>query len=101
MVGAARAVAPLQRRLYSGAAMDVGVEISFYPLQAEYLPPIRALIERLGAQSGLRVETNSLSTQLFGEYEQVMRTLTQELRAALLTQSRAVVLMKLIGPLGD
>lgn len=83
--------------------MDVGVEISFYPLREQHLPAIRALIERLGAHSQerqLRVVTNSLSTQLFGDYEQVMQTLTRELRVALADQSRAVVVIKMVGPLG-
>jgi hypothetical protein len=81
--------------------MDIGVEISFYPLQQQHLEPIRALIERLNAQAQVRVITNSLSTQLFGEYGLIMQTLTRELRVALADQQRAVVMIKLIGPLGD
>ena len=49
--------------------MDIGVEISLYPLQQDYRAPIRALLERLAAQQQVRVVTSSLSTQIFGEYE--------------------------------
>jgi len=81
--------------------MDVGVEISLYPLQEQPLPPIRALIERLNAVPGLRVVTNSLSTQLFGDYELLMQTLTRELRVALAGLPRGVVILKMVGPLAD
>lgn len=81
--------------------MDVAVEISLYPLQQEYLPAIRAFIRRLGAQQQLRVESNSMSTQIVGDYELVMQLLTRELRAALAGAPRSVVVMKLMGPLED
>jgi len=79
--------------------MDVGVEISFYPLHEQPLGPIRGLIRRLHELPGLRVETNSLSTQLFGDYDRVMQAVTEELRAALSVQYRSVVVMKIVGPL--
>ncbi|HTW75345.1 MAG TPA: YkoF family thiamine/hydroxymethylpyrimidine-binding protein [Steroidobacteraceae bacterium] len=82
--------------------MEVGVEISFYPLQREeFLAPIRALIERLNSQPGVRVVTNSMSTQLYGEYGEVMRILTHELRTALAARWRSVIMLKLVGPLED
>ncbi len=82
--------------------MEVGVELSFYPLQREeFLEPIRALIERLNAQQGVRVVSNSMSTQLYGEYGLVMQILTRELRAALASRWRSVVMLKLVGPLED
>lgn len=81
--------------------MDVGIELSFYPLQAEFLAPIRALIERLSAERRVRVITNSMSTQLYGEYGEVMQILTRELREALGEAGRSVVVLKLVGPLED
>ncbi len=79
--------------------MDVGVDLSFYPLQAEFLAPIRALIERLNAEKRVRVVTNSMSTQLYGEYDEVMQILARELRGALGASHRSVVVLKLVGPL--
>ena len=81
--------------------MDIGVEISLYPLQQEYLAPIRDFIRQLGADGRLRVVTNSMSTQLYGEYELVMQTLSRELLRALTGTHKTVVIMKIIGPLGD
>jgi len=85
--------------------MDIGVEISLYPLTEQYLEPIRALIGRLNAEPRLRVVTNSLSTQVFGEYDLVMQTFERELRAALAAAlaggHRMVWFAKFVGPLGD
>ena len=59
--------------------MDVAVELSLYPLRNEFIPPIAAFIERLNTHPGLKVETNSMSTQVVGEYLHVMQVLTTEI----------------------
>lgn len=79
--------------------MDIGVEISLYPLASEYIPSIQAFIDRLNAHAELRVLTNSMSTQIFGEYEQVMRVLTLEMRATFAAENKSVFVMKVLGPL--
>ena len=80
--------------------MDIGVEISLYPLDADYIPPIREFIDRLNAGGhDFKVVTNSLSTQVFGRYEEVFGALTRELRATFATNAKAVFVMKVIGPL--
>jgi len=81
--------------------MDIGVEISLYPLNQDFLPPIRDFIARLNADARLRVVTNSMSTQVFGDYDTVMPTLVRELRATLAANDKAVFVMKLLGPLGS
>ena len=83
--------------------MDIGVEISFYPLRAEYAPAIREFLGRLNRDTGLRIVTNSMSTQVFGPYEEVMAALTRELRTsfegAAGQAEKAVFVMKVLGPL--
>jgi uncharacterized protein YqgV (UPF0045/DUF77 family) len=79
--------------------MDVAVELSLYPLRDEFIPPIAALIERLNAHPGLKVQTNSMSTQVVGEYRHVMNTLTVEIERTFITLPRAVVVMKVLGPM--
>jgi uncharacterized protein YqgV (UPF0045/DUF77 family) len=79
--------------------MDIGVEISLYPLHQQYLAPIEDFIERLNADAALRVVTNSMSTQIFGEYESVMRCLLRELRITFEGNDKAVFVMKVLGPL--
>jgi uncharacterized protein YqgV (UPF0045/DUF77 family) len=83
--------------------MDIGVEISLYPLKADFVPAIREFLERLGTATSLRVVTNSMSTQVFGAYDEVMEALRRELRTTFETlanrSDKAVFVMKVLGPL--
>ncbi len=79
--------------------MDIGVEISMYPLHQQYLGPIKDFIARLNATGGLRIVTNSMSTQIFGEYELVMQRLVRELHTSFTAQERAVFVLKILGPM--
>ena len=81
--------------------MDIGVEISLYPLHQQYIAPIQNFIDRLNADGALRVVTNSMSTQVFGDYEVVMQRLVRELRTTLQSNDKAVFVMKLLGPLSS
>ncbi len=83
--------------------MDIGVEISLYPLTADYIARVHEFIDRLSEQPRLRVVTNSMSTQVFGNFEEVMDALRAALGASLAGMAggaqRAVFVLKLIGPL--
>jgi uncharacterized protein YqgV (UPF0045/DUF77 family) len=83
--------------------MNIGVEISLYPLNADYIPPIKDFIERLNtAAPALRIVTNAMSTQVFGDYDALMPVLLRELRQTLERNDKAVFVMKVLGPLaGD
>ena len=59
--------------------MNTSVEISYYPLNVEYIPPIKDFIERMNSYEALRVKPNGMSTQVFGDYTEVMRALTVEI----------------------
>lgn len=79
--------------------MDIAIELSLYPLRDEFIPPIAAFIERLNAHAGLKVVTNSMSTQVTGEYQHVMRILTAEIERSLRSMPKAVFVMKVLGPM--
>ena len=80
--------------------MEIGVEISLYPLSEHYLTPIEDFIARLNRDRTLRVVTNSMSTQIFGEYDTLMRRLTDEVRSSLQQpQHKSVFVLKILGPL--
>ncbi len=79
--------------------MDIGVEISLYPLHQDFIPPIQDFIDRLNTEPRLRIVTNSMSTQVFGDYDAVMKTLVRELRSTLEANDKAVFVMKVLGPL--
>lgn len=46
--------------------MRTAIEISLYPLDADYLPSIKSFIERLHQYPELQVLTNAMSTQVAG-----------------------------------
>ena len=77
--------------------MHVAVEMSLYPLTGEFIPPIRDFIDRLNAQQGLTVVTNSMSTQVSGDYDRVFEALHAEIRQSLEGPHRAVLVMKVLG----
>jgi uncharacterized protein YqgV (UPF0045/DUF77 family) len=79
--------------------MEIGVEISLYPLDAQFIPPIQDFIARLNADGRFKVVTNSLSTQLFGRYEDIFESLARELRVTFESNDKAVFVMKVIGPM--
>ena len=81
--------------------MDIAVELSLYPLNARFIPPIKDFIDRLNADASLKVVTNSLSTQVFGPFEVVFAALTRELRVTFENKDKAVFVMKVIGPLAS
>ncbi len=59
--------------------MNTSIDISYYPLHDEFIPPIKDFIHRLNQYEELTVKTNGMSTQVFGEYRQVMNAITNEI----------------------
>ncbi len=77
--------------------MQVAVDISLYPLDDNFIPPIKDVIERLASHDGIEVERNRMSTQVRGAYDTVMPILTAEFRRTFETVPHAVFAIKLIG----
>ncbi len=77
--------------------MELSVEISKYPLTEDYIPAIKSFIERLQATKGLSVVGNTMSTQIFGDYDLVMDTLKDEMRRSYEQFGKAIFVCKFIG----
>ena len=58
--------------------MKLSVEISMYPLKDEFIPAIQNFIDRLNTHPALQVLTNTMSTQVFGDYDAVMDVLKKK-----------------------
>lgn len=69
--------------------MYLSVQISHYPLNDDYKPCIREVIQRL-SKSGLEVHSNRMSTQVFGEFDQVMKVLSDTMKWSFETHGKAV-----------
>ena len=76
--------------------MQLSVEISKYPLADDYIPAIKDFIERLQAVEGLSVVCNTMSTQVFGDYDLVMSTLTAEMKRSYEQFGKAIFVYKMI-----
>lgn len=69
--------------------MYLSVQLSYYPLKDDFKPPIKDIITRLQA-SGLEVYPNRMSTQVFGEFDAVMQTLSDTMKWSFETYGKAV-----------
>jgi len=82
--------------------MRVAVDISLYPLTDDFIPPIKDVIERLNTYTSIEVVTNPMSTQLRGEYDDVMAAICREVKTSFDKSPKAVFAMKILNnPLSD
>jgi len=76
--------------------MRVAVDISLYPLTEDFIPPIDDVIARLNKHKSVEVSTNAMSTQLRGEYADVMAALHQEIKTTFDAMPKAVFAIKIL-----
>jgi uncharacterized protein YqgV (UPF0045/DUF77 family) len=77
--------------------MRIAVEISLYPLDANFIPPIQDFIDRLNRYPEINVVTNAMSTQISGEHARVFEILGKETAQTFAEQGRRVFVMKVLG----
>lgn len=76
--------------------MRISVEITFSPLQDDYRDRVIDFIKRLRT-SGLVVKENALSTQVYGEYDKVMKILSDEIKTSFETIGMGLFYVKIVG----
>jgi uncharacterized protein YqgV (UPF0045/DUF77 family) len=76
--------------------MRAAIEISLYPLTDPYRPAIRAFIDRLNSHAELRVRSNALSTQVWGELDRMMLVLGEEMSRAAGAGAQLVFVLKVL-----
>lgn len=74
--------------------MDVTVEISLYPLTKNFEQVVIDYIQEIKKTAGIKIEVNGLSTQVFGEYDLVMKSLA-DINKRTFEKNKCVVLMKM------
>jgi len=77
--------------------MELSIEISNYPLADEYIPAIKDFIGRLNQHPNLEVLTNTMSTQVFGDYDVLMPILSNEMRTSFERFGKLVFVVKFLG----
>ena len=75
--------------------MDISVELTLSPLQDDFEPAIKNFIKKLRT-SGLEVKENPLSTQVYGDYEEVMAVLNSEIKTTFEAIDRGLIYMKIV-----
>ena len=82
--------------------MQVAVDISLYPLDADFIPPIDDVIGRLAKHAAVKIDTNPMSTQIRGEYDDVMGALNAEIRTTFDRVPHAVFAIRILNnPIGS
>ncbi|WP_053971066.1 thiamine-binding protein [Mangrovimonas sp. ST2L15] len=75
--------------------MKISVELTLTPIQDNYEPSIIHFIKKL-RESEFKVLENPLSTQVYGDYDTVMRVLTVEIKEAFELIERGLLYMKIV-----
>ncbi|ADY28841.1 hypothetical protein IX49_04880 [Cellulophaga lytica] len=75
--------------------MNISVELTFSPLQDTFEEHIINFIKKLRA-SGLTILENPLSTQVYGDYDEVMRVLNSEIKEAFKLMDKGLLFMKIV-----
>lgn len=75
--------------------MKISVELTLFPLQNEFEKPIINFIKTL-RNSGFTVLENPLSTQIYGDYLQLMQYLTTEIKTVFEQEQNVVLQMKIV-----
>ena len=70
--------------------MKITVDISMYPLDANYKPAIKAFIRELRKAEGLTLVTNQLSTQINGDFDTVTGAINRCMRFSMEQQDKVV-----------
>ena len=76
--------------------MKCSVEISMYSLDNNYINLITHFIKSLRKHPFITLETNGMSTQVFGDYDNVMSAINKEMKNNFLMQNKVVFNMKVI-----
>ncbi|MCF8460218.1 MAG: hypothetical protein K9G46_05810 [Flavobacteriales bacterium] len=76
--------------------MKVTLEITMYPLTDGFKEAVKDFLRRLNKFENIEVITNGVSTQVFGEYDDVMSAYTQALKPSMESGTPIAAVSKII-----
>lgn len=76
--------------------MKITIEISMYPLDADYKPAIRAFIHQLHTHDGIEYVSNQMSTQVSGKFDDVMPAVTSCIKKSMDDNDKVVFVAKFL-----
>jgi len=75
--------------------MKISVELTLTPLSDDFEIPIKSFIKRLRS-GGFKVLENPLSTQIYGDYDNLMAFITDEIKAIFEDENSVMLYMKIV-----
>lgn len=75
--------------------MRISVDISLYPLNEDYIEPIKGFIKAVKDNKNLEISENKMSTQIRGESDMIFDLLKAEVPKAF-EENRAAFIIKII-----
>lgn len=75
--------------------MKISVELTLTPIQDDFEPAIINFIKQLRA-SGLTIIENPLSTHVYGDYDEVMSVLNEQIKIAFEAIDRGLMYIKIV-----
>jgi hypothetical protein len=76
--------------------MKLVAEISLYPLNLDYIPPIQAFIDRLNTYAQIEVLTSTTNTLISGDYLPTMQILAKEMQRSHQEIGQAIFVCKFL-----
>jgi uncharacterized protein YqgV (UPF0045/DUF77 family) len=76
--------------------MQASIEISLYPFDKNYKKIIKEFILKINENKKVVIETNYMSTQIFGDYDEIILLLKNEMKE-LFEKHKAVFVVKIVG----
>ena len=76
--------------------MQISIEISLYPLSENFISPIENFISRLKKYDSIEVRTNNMSTQLFGEFDDLIKILKVEMEKTFKNETNSAFNLKIV-----
>jgi uncharacterized protein YqgV (UPF0045/DUF77 family) len=74
--------------------VKITMEISMYPLDADYKPAIKAFVRGLREYDGLQLVTNQMSTQVRGEFDAVTAAVNACMKSSMEQSAKVVFVTK-------
>ena len=75
--------------------MNISLELTLSPLQTDFEPPIIAFIKCL-RNSEFKVIETPLSTQIYGDYDTLMLSISKAIKASFIALDHVVLSMKIV-----
>ena len=76
--------------------MQISIEVSLYPLSGNFISPIDNFISCLKKYDSIEVRTNNMSTQLFGEFDDIIKILTVEMEKTFKNETYSAFNLKIV-----